>query len=59
MITNKEKIYWLAWSKIKGLGPISLKRIYDYFGSLENAWLSDSGEYIKIDGIGQKNCFFN
>jgi DNA processing protein len=56
MISDQEKIYWLAWSKIKGLGPISLKRIYGYFGSLEKAWYSDSGEYIKIEGIGQKTA---
>ena len=56
MISDKEKIYWLAWSKIKGLGPVSLKKIYDYFGSLENAWLSHSGEYIKVEGIGQKTA---
>ncbi len=54
MTTEKEKIYWLAWSKINGLGPISLRKIYDYFGSLENAWLSSSTECLKVDGIGKK-----
>ena len=51
---QQEKIYWLAWSQIKGLGPIYLKRIYDHFGSLELAWHSKHQELLAIDGIGLK-----
>jgi hypothetical protein len=28
---NDERIYWLAWSTIKGVGPILLKRIQQHF----------------------------
>lgn len=51
---EKEKIYWLAWSKIKGIGAVSLKRIYDYFGSVELAWKINESELLKIEGIGKK-----
>lgn len=51
-----EKKYWLAWSKIKGIGSVSLRKIYEYFGSLEHAWHSSAGEYIKVEGIGQKTA---
>lgn len=54
MNQQKEKIYWLAWSKIKGLGAITLKKIYQQFGSLETAWLSYNQELLKVDGIGTK-----
>ena len=54
MDTEQEKIYWLAWSKIRGLGPVYVKRIEQYFGSLEQAWFANNYEYIKIDGIGKK-----
>ena len=54
MIREREKIYWLAWSKIKGLGPVSVQKIYAHFGSLEQAWFSPFTEYAHIDGIGRK-----
>lgn len=51
---EKEKIYWLAWSKIKGIGAVSLKKIYDCFGSVEVAWNINESELLKIEGIGKK-----
>ncbi len=56
MTTDREKIYWLSWSKIRGLGAVSLKKIYDHFGSLERAWTVSPQELLKIDGIGNKLC---
>ena len=56
MITEIEKKYWLAWSQIKGIGPVSLRKINEYFGTLENAWLSSSKKYLKVDGIGNKTA---
>ena len=55
MNQKQEKIYWLAWSQIKGLGPVSLKKIYDHFGSLEIAWNSaNNKELMAVEGIGIK-----
>ena len=54
MINNQEKIYWLAWSQIKGLGPTSVKKIYENFGSLEKAWQISISELLTVEGIGQK-----
>lgn len=56
MIEEQEKIYWLAWSKIKGIGAVSLKKIYEHFSSLKLAWETSSEELIKIEGIGKKLC---
>lgn len=54
MTNNNERIYWLAWSQIKGFGPILLKRIQQYFGSLEQAWRSPIIDLRQIEGIGTK-----
>lgn len=51
---EKEKIYWLAWSKIKGIGAVTLKKIFDYFGDLETAWTVNEKELLKIEGIGHR-----
>ncbi|HIK37309.1 MAG: DNA-processing protein DprA [Geminocystis sp.] len=53
-MNNNEKIYWLAWSKIKGVGASSLKKIYDHFGSVEAAWRASPKEFGAIPGINQK-----
>lgn len=53
-VKEREKIYWLAWSKIKGIGAVYLKKIYDHCGSLEEAWSINPQELLKIDGIGKK-----
>jgi len=47
-----ERAYWLAWAQISGLGPVLLKRILDYFGSLEEAWQAQKKELIEVGGLG-------
>lgn len=37
-----ERAYWMAFSRIPGIGPRRLIRLYDYFGSLAGAWLEGS-----------------
>ncbi|MEL4896435.1 DNA-processing protein DprA [Crocosphaera sp. Alani8] len=49
-----ESAYWLAWSKIPGVGPILLKRVWQQFGSLENAWNAPGQTLGQIEGIGAK-----
>ena len=49
---SQERIYWLAWSKISGVGSILIDRIYQHFGNLEAAWNADSEQIFAIDGVG-------
>ncbi|WP_373546389.1 DNA-processing protein DprA [Chamaesiphon sp.] len=49
---SQERIYWLAWSKISGVGAILIDRIYQHFGNLEAAWNADSEKILAIDGVG-------
>ncbi|MGK7879148.1 MAG: DNA-processing protein DprA [Crocosphaera sp.] len=51
---QQESAYWLAWSKISGVGPILLKRVWTEFGSLETAWNTPRQALGKIEGIGAK-----
>jgi DNA processing protein len=51
---NQERAYWLAWSRIPGIGPILLKRIHQHFGSLEEAWKNPVKNLIPVEGIGPK-----
>ncbi|WP_019503068.1 DNA-processing protein DprA [Pseudanabaena sp. PCC 6802] len=49
-----EKAYWLAWSKVPQIGPVSLKRIYQHFGNLKDAWSASSSELLEVEGIGKQ-----
>jgi DNA processing protein len=47
-----ERAYWLAWSRIKGVGPVTIKHLWEHFGSLAIAWEASAGELREVDGIG-------
>lgn len=49
---SKERAYWLAWSGVRGVGPILLKRIYEHFGSLSIAWSASESALRQVQGIG-------
>ena len=51
---NDERIYWLAWSTIQGVGPILLKRIHQHFDHLENAWKASPKALGEVNGLGGK-----
>lgn len=44
-IAGEEK-YWLAFSRIKNIGVVKIRRLFDYFGSLEEAWQARSGDLL-------------
>ncbi|WP_396136608.1 DNA-processing protein DprA [Chamaesiphon sp. VAR_48_metabat_403] len=49
---SQERIYWLAWSKVNGVGPILVDRLYQQFGSLEAAWHAPDEKILQIEGVG-------
>ena len=51
---NQEQAYWLAWSQIEGIGAVSLKKIYQHFGSLEIAWNAPAIAFAEIEGLRGK-----
>ena len=52
---SQERIYWLAWSKVAGVGPILIDRLCRRFGNLEAAWNVDRQQLLEIDGIGTQS----
>jgi DNA processing protein len=49
---SQERIYWLAWSQVPGIGPILIDRLYQHFGSLSSAWTADQQSILAIEGMG-------
>jgi DNA processing protein len=48
----EERAFWLAWSRINGIGPILLKRLEKHFGSLVTAWDATPGDLMAVEGLG-------
>ncbi|HIK16216.1 MAG TPA: DNA-protecting protein DprA [Leptolyngbyaceae cyanobacterium M33_DOE_097] len=49
---SSERAYWLAWSQIDGVGPITLRRLREFFGDLKTAWQASPADWLAVDGIG-------
>jgi DNA processing protein len=35
---DQEKKYWVGFSLVKGVGPVRVKKLLEYFGDLKSAW---------------------
>ncbi len=53
MASQEEIKYWLALSRIPGLGATRLKRLWEHFDSMKRAWESDL-ENLRGAGVEQK-----
>jgi DNA processing protein len=51
---HRERIFWLSWSQISGIGPILLKRLHQKFGSLETAWQASTDNLRQVEGFGEQ-----
>ncbi|MFQ5577474.1 MAG: DNA-protecting protein DprA, partial [Anaerolineae bacterium] len=40
--------YWIGFSKAAGIGPLRLRKLLDYFGSISGAWQANPGELAAI-----------
>jgi len=47
-----DRAYWLAWSQVRGVGSVMIKRIYQAFGSMSEAWNATPSDLQEIEGIG-------
>ena len=48
----EERAYWLAWSRISGVGPVLLQRLNQHFDSPKTSWKADSSELGEVEGFG-------
>lgn len=44
-----EKIFWVGFNLVKGIGPVRLQSLLDHFGSLQTAWQADP---VELQGAG-------
>src|SRR5262249_36205825 len=49
----EELAYWLAFTRVLGVGPSRLRRLLDHFGTLAEAWAAGPGGWIRA-GIEPK-----
>ncbi|MEL7036305.1 MAG: DNA-processing protein DprA [Cyanobacteria bacterium J06592_8] len=52
----EERDYWVCWSQLSGIGPISLQRLCQHFGTLSTAWTASSQELRKVEGFGRQTA---
>jgi len=43
--------YWLALTKIPNVGPATIKKLYDHFGSGEAIWHADLSDIARLEGL--------
>lgn len=53
---SEERAFWVAWSRVAGVGAILQKRIYLQFGSLKAAWIVTPEELTEVEGIGEQSA---
>ncbi|MEA5581407.1 DNA-processing protein DprA [Nodularia harveyana UHCC-0300] len=49
---GEERAYWLAWTRISGVGPVLLQRLHQHFGTLTTAWNASTAELRQVPGFG-------
>jgi len=48
------KKYWLALNKIPNLGPITIKKLWDHYGSIDKVWNASESDLVTIEGLNKK-----
>ncbi|TVP56671.1 MAG: DNA-protecting protein DprA [Nodularia sp. (in: Bacteria)] len=48
----EERAYWLAWTRISGVGPVLLRRLHQHFGTLATAWNATKAQLGEVEGFG-------
>ncbi len=49
VIPNDDRPYWVAWNRVRGIGPVRFKRLLDHFGDAASAWVASPTE---LRGMG-------
>ena len=51
---KQDRIFWVAWSQISGVGPVTLHRLNQKFGNLATAWQAPPTALREVEGLGGK-----
>ncbi|MEM8638545.1 MAG: DNA-processing protein DprA [Cyanobacteria bacterium P01_G01_bin.54] len=49
-----ERAYWLAWSRMNGVGPLLIQRLHQRFEQLSAAWSAPLAQLQTVSGVGPK-----
>jgi DNA processing protein len=47
---TSERAYWVAWRQSPGVGPVTIRRLREHFGSLQAAWEAAETEFSAVEG---------
>jgi DNA processing protein len=50
---NKEIKFWIGFNLVKGIGPVRLKRILEYFDDIQSAWMAPKFQ-LQAAGLSEK-----
>jgi DNA processing protein len=50
---NESLKYWLAINKIPNLGPVTIKKLWEHYGSIQAVWNADEKNIWKIEGLSK------
>jgi DNA processing protein len=45
--------YWLALNKVPKMGPVTIKKLWDHFGSAQAVWEAQAESVSKIEGLSK------
>ncbi len=52
-MTEEHQKYWLGFNRIKGLGAVRIKAVWQHFEDMEEAWRADLKYLQKVEGISK------
>lgn len=53
MTTTDERLYWVAWARVAGVGPARMRLLARGFGSLHAAWGARASD-LRAAGLGER-----
>src|SRR3989339_277709 len=50
---NENLKYWLALNKIRGLGPVTIKKLWEHFGNIKAVFEAEDRTICQIEGVNK------
>jgi DNA processing protein len=50
---NNDLKYWLALNKIHGLGPVTIKKLWEHFGNIKAVFEAEENSLCQIEGLNK------
>lgn len=51
---SKDLKYWLAINKIPNIGPVTIKKLWQHFGTIKAVWEANENSALGIEGISKQ-----